>query len=216
VADETKPWRVLRQMQRNDFAGHVGRAMLQQAVARNALPVASVIVSAVWNQVVLRRFAGHVHTAIRRRLFIVNACRSVELGDGRSARLILDGAWLIATADGGIGHHEALALATLIDSLSLPSRIAVQEASFPDDAEPWFDRVNELDPALRPTLVRVLVLVAGAAGSLRTPERRFLRRLARTLDHEVDFSAIERFVAQVREGGSAELQAKFELVPSPA
>ena len=57
-----------------------------------------------------------------------------------------------------------------------------------------------LDPATHPILIRVLVLVASASGTLDTAERRFLRRLARALPCALDFDAIERLVAQVREG----------------
>jgi tellurite resistance protein len=197
---ETKSWRVQRQMLRSDFARHLGNTLLGSAIARNVLPVAGIVAGAAWNQIVLRRFAREVHTAVRRRLGIVNACRGVRLRDLPSARSILDGAYLIATADGDIHHQEALALATLIDSLNLPDRIAVQDASFTDDEEAWFAHLPALDPGLRPTLLRVLVLVASATGALGTAERRFLKRVARALPCEIHFDAIERFAARVRAG----------------
>src|SRR5262249_6030029 len=122
------------------------------------------------------------------------------LGGLLTARSILDGAYLIATADGDLNHQEALALATLIDSLSLPDRIAVQEASFTDDEEAWFERLPGLDPAVHATLIRVLALIASASGALGVAEQRFLRRVARTLRCELDFGVVDRLVAQVREG----------------
>jgi tellurite resistance protein len=136
----------------------------------------------------------------------------MHLGDLHSARIILDGAFLIATVDGELGHQEALALATLIDSLSLPDKIAVQEASFSDDEEGWFARLPELDAAVHPSLIRVLVLVASASGGLAKPERRFLQRLARALGRELDFDAIERLVAEVREGEALHHDARLESV----
>ncbi|MET0386487.1 MAG: hypothetical protein ABW321_11035, partial [Polyangiales bacterium] len=211
-AGETKPWRVIRQMQRNDFAQRVGREVVQQSVLRNVVPVAGVLVSAVWNQVVLRRFANQVHTTVRQRLGIVRACRGIHLGEPNTARAILDGAWLLATADGDIAHQEALALSTLIDSLTLPERLAVTEASFPDDEEDWFARLTELEPRGQEMLVDLLALIASADGTLSTPKRRFLRRLARTLDREIDLAEIELLAAKVRQGvvlpGPAELAAR--------
>jgi tellurite resistance protein len=219
-AGETKPWRVVRQMQRSDFGQRVGREVVQQSVLRNVIPVLGVLVSAAWNQIVLRRFASQVHTAVRQRLGILRACRDVRLGEQRTARTILDGAWLIATCDGEIGHQEALALATLIDSLTLPERIAVHDASFPDDEEEWFARLGELDPAAQGVLVEVLALVASSDGVFTTPERRFLRRVARALHREVDLAAIERLVARMRAGEPAarvaELVAPGAAVPSTA
>ena len=196
---ETKPWRVMRQMQRDDFARRVGRELIQQSVLRHLVPVASVLVSAAWNQVVLRRFAQQVHAAVKQRLAIVRACRAVELGDAQSARMILDGAWLLATADGEVEHQEAVALATLIDSLPLPQRISVNEASFPDDEEPWFERVAQLSAATREVLLNVLAFVAISDGELSTPERRFLRRLSKVLNVPVDIAAIEAMAAQLQD-----------------
>ena len=197
---DTKPWRVVRQMQRDDFAQRVGREVVLQSVLRNVIPVVGVLVSAGWNQVVLRRYANQVHTAVRQRQAIVRACRTVNLGEQRTARAILDGAWLLATSDGGIDHQEALALSTLIDSLTFPQRIDVTEASFPDDEEEWFDKVQTLDTAAQGVLIDVLALVASADGVLTTPERRFLRRLERTLKRDLNISAIEQLVVRMRQG----------------
>jgi hypothetical protein len=197
---ETKPWRVLRQMQRGDFSKRVSKAVVQQSVLRNVVPVAGVIVSAVWNQVVLRRFAREVHTAVRQRLAIRHAFLDVQLGDGAQARVVLDGAWLLATCDGELDHQEALALSTLIDSLHLPERIAVEDASFTDDEIGWFDRVAALEPSSRAVLVDVLALIASADGELTIPERRFLKRVERAIQTPIDIAAIERMVDRMRDG----------------
>jgi tellurite resistance protein len=204
----------MRQMQRDDFAQSVGRGVVQQAVLRNAVPVVGVLVSAAWNQIVLRRFANQVHTAARQRLAIVRACRDMQLGEQHMARIILDGAWLMATADGDIGHQESLALAVLIDSLTLPQRIAVEEASFPDDEEQWFVRVSALEPAAQKVLIDVLSLVASADGAFTTPERRFLKRLSRTLGRSIDLRAIERLVARIRRGDAPERPPELVLGPA--
>jgi tellurite resistance protein len=212
---ETKPWRVVRQMQRDDFAQRVGREVVLQSVLRNVVPVVGVLVSAGWNQVVLRRYATQVHTAVRQRQAIVRACRDVNLGEQRTARAILDGAWLIASSDGAIDHQEALALSTIIDSLTFPERIAVTEASFPDDEEDWFENVNGLDSASQGVLIDVLALIASADGVLTTPERRFLRRLERTLKRDVNISAIEQLVARMRQGELSERLNGFAARTAP-
>jgi hypothetical protein len=198
---DTKPWRVVRQMQRADFARDVGARLLQQSVLRNVVPIAGVVVSAIWNQIVLRRFAENVHAAARQRVAIVQACRRVQLGDASIARVVLDGAWLIATADGALQHHEALAISTMIDSLPLPERISVHEASFTDDEEQWFERVRALETGAQDMLLEVLSLIAGADAELTTPERRFLRRLGHALQRDVDFGRVERMIERIRRGG---------------
>jgi tellurite resistance protein len=212
TAGDTKPWRVIRQMRRDDYAQRLSRELVQQSILRNAIPVVGVLVSAAWNQVVLRRFANQVHTTVRQRLGIVRACRGIHLGEQRVARAILDGAWLIASSDGEIRHQEALALSTLIDSLTLPERLAVSEASFPDDEEDWFARLPELDSAAHDMMIEVLALVASADGAFTTPKRRFLLRFARALQRDIDLNEIEELAARVREGvvlpGPAELAAR--------
>lgn len=199
-ADETKPWRIIRQMRRDDFAKQVAREIIQQSVLRNIIPVASVLVSAVWNQVMLRRYARHVHTTMRQRRAIVRACEKIQLGDQEHARMILDGAWLIATSDSDIGHQEALTLAKLIESLTLPENIEVHVASFTDDEEAWFERLVHLDPEAHDMLIAVLSLVAASDGHLSTPEWRFLRRVARTLNHDLDQGAVLQIVEGLQEG----------------
>jgi len=208
---ETKPWRVLRQMQRGDFSKRVSKAVVQQSVLRNVVPVAGVLVSAVWNQIVLRRFARAVHTAVRQRVMIVRAFERVKLDDPVSARIVFDGAWLIATADGDIGHREALALSTLIRSLGLPERIAASESSVAEDEEGWFARLSGLASDAQGVLLDVLALVAGADGDFTTPERRFLRRVAAALGRGVDLVAVERGVARLRVGALMP-----EAEPAPA
>jgi tellurite resistance protein len=219
IAGETKPWRVMRQMQREDFSRRVGRELIQQSVLRHLVPVVSVVVSAAWNQVVLRRFAHEVHAAVKQRRSIVEACRAVQLGDVQSARVILNGAWLLATADGEIEHQEAVALATLIDSLPLPQRISVQEESFPDagDEEPWFDALPQLEPAARGVLLKVLAYVAIADGALSTPERRFFRRLSKQLDTAIDIKAIEGLAARLHATDDvSEASAPLAIAPALA
>ena len=197
---EMKPWRVMRQMQREDFAQKVSRGVVRQAVLRNVVPIVGILVSAAWNQIVLRRFANQVHTAVRQRVAISEACRALHLGEPHTARIILDGAWLVATADGNVNHHESLVLARLIDSLPLPQHIVATEASFSDDEEEWFGRLGELDDASRTALLDVVSLVASADGTLNTPERRFLRRLARALGREIDLVALEATMERLRRG----------------
>ena len=213
TAGETKPWRVLRQMQRGDFSKRVSKALIQQSVLRNVVPVAGVVVSAVWNQIVLRRFARAVHTAMRQRLMIVRTFERVKLDDPTSARIVLDGAWLLATADGVIGHPEALALSTLIRSLGLPERIATSEPSVVEDEEGWFERLGSLDPKAHGVLLDVLALVASTDGDFTTAERRFLRRVAKTLGCTIDLVSVERTVARLRIGEALSSGQEPEVAP---
>lgn len=212
---ETKRWRVVRQMGRPDFAAEVGTTLVERSVLRNVVPIAGIVVSGAWDQVALRRFARDVHATVRARRALVQTCRGMRLGTADVARRILDGAWLLATADGELHPSEALALSTLIDTLALPERIAVHEASFCDDEEVWFEHLPALDEADRDRLIDVLSLVAAADGHVDTPERRFLRRVSRTLDRDVDFAAVDRLCAQLSAGEHPPAAASPAIVARP-
>jgi hypothetical protein len=97
----------------------------------------------------------------------------------------------------------------------LPERIAVHEASFSDDEEDWFVRVQALAPEAREVLIDVLSLVASADGAFTTPERRFLRRLSRALERPIDLDGIERMVARIRQGEAPD-PAPAQLVAAVA
>lgn len=197
---ETKRWRIVRQMGRPEFAAQVGKTLVERSVLRNIVPIAGIVVSGVWDQIALRSFARDAHATIRARRALVQTCRGMHLGTPDVAHTILDGAWLLATADGELHRSEALALSTLLDTLALPERIAVHEASFCDDEEVWFEHLPSLDAADRDRLIDVLSLVAAADGHVDTPERRFLRRVAKALDREVDLAAVDRLCARLSAG----------------
>jgi tellurite resistance protein len=150
---------------------------------------------------------------VRQRLALVRACQGIHLGSTETARTILDGAWLIATADGALGHMEALALAKLIDTLTLPERIQVHEASFSDDEEEWYERLPQLDPSAHGVLIEVLGLVAIADGEFTVPERRYLHRLAKALQRDVDLTAIEAKLTRMREAVTPQT-AGMKLAPA--
>jgi hypothetical protein len=190
--DTTKHWRVVRQMQRGDFAQEVGSKLVQLTVLRNVVPIAGILVGALGTQILLRRFAYGADALLRHRRAIVQACRDAQLGELADARTILDGAWLLATACGDIGHAEALAMSALIDTLPVPERIGVHDASFTDDEVAWYARIADLPEPAQDMLIEVLSLVASADGELRTSERRFLRRVGATLKRPIDLSRVER------------------------
>lgn len=190
--DTTKPWRVVRQMQRGDFAQDVGSKLVQLTVLRNVVPIAGIVLGALWTQIMLRRFALGADALLRHRRAVAQACRRSQLGELADARTILDGAWLLATTCGEIGHAEALAMSALIDTLPVPERLGAHDASFTDDEVDWYERLPSLPAPAQDVLIEVLSLVASADGELSKDERRFLRRVGATLGRPIDLSRVER------------------------
>ena len=192
------PWRSVATMYGEGFADSVGSRLLQIGVARDLVPIAGILVSAVGNQMHFRRYTRHVLAAVRHRAAIVHACRRVGADVG-AARLLAEGAWLMASGCGPVGRREALVFAMLIDQLPGVGSNEVHEA-FGRDEDGWLARASELSSEAKDALLEVLVVVASADGELDTFERRFLQRVARALGRELDLFAVERHCARLREG----------------
>jgi len=175
----------LRRMRADEFAHRIGLRLIESSVARNVVPVIGPIVSSVWNQLAVRRFAEAVHQHMRHRRAIVDACARLHLDRVPEAELLLEGAWLLATCDGAIDHGEALALSVLLDAVPAPLRAELKARPFSDDEEDWFDRLAAALPEVYAPLAEILAIVAGADHGIDTPERRFLRRVARVTGREI-------------------------------
>ena len=192
--DATTPWRAVELMYRNDFADAIGRVLARNGIARNAVPIAGVLVGALLGRLQLRRYAWCVHMAVRHRREIARVCRRADF-DPRSARTVVEGAWLIASACGPLAHGHALALSVLIDVLGL--RETVSETRDADDDEAWLAEAGSLPPPERAALFAILVLVASADGRIDAFEGRFLRRVARAFERDLDMRAIQRHCARL-------------------
>lgn len=207
-----RQWRSVASMYGDDFADAVAGRIVGVGVLRDVLPIAGVVVSAVGAQLHLRRYARHVHRAMRHRRAIASAARRAQLGDSHpAARTIVEGAWLMASGCGPLGLEEALVLSTLIERLPLPERTEIDEARFHEDEEGWLEEARALDPNSKRALLDVLVIVASADGELDVFEQRFLRRAARALGREIDLTAVEREHARLREGDVAGLRDEWDL-----
>jgi len=211
--EPTNRWRLLSEMEDSNFARRIGKQLLQQTLLRNVIPVVGIVVSAVWNQVELRRYARAVDAAVRHRRALVRACGEVDLASVRDPRVILDGAWLLATASGPPAHTEVLALSTLVDTLPAPARLPVNDGSFNDDESVWLEQIPTLDPSTREVLVRVLKLIAIVDGRVGVPERRFLARVAHALGQPIDLGLPEDASRAFRPSTSDQALAAPNLTP---
>ncbi len=120
--------------------------------------------------------------------------------------LLLEGAWLLSTADGEAGHEEVMALASILNLLPEEQRRAIEvDKSLGDDEEDWFERLALVPKEMQAPLLDALYLVAATDGRLAAAERRFLRRVGRVLGHPIHLDRLERLCQHLASGHDIDL-----------
>jgi uncharacterized tellurite resistance protein B-like protein len=191
----------LIELEEGEIAKRIGRKMLEEAVIKNVLPVVGIAVSARWNYVGTRKLAATVRKYIRYRRALVHTLGRLDLTTVTDPRVLVEGAWLVATADGDAAHEEVMAVALVMDHLSEEARRALSlDATFGDNELEWFESLSSLPREMHDPLLDVLYLIAGTDRHLGPSERRFLRRVAKALDRVVDLDRVEQICRHLAHG----------------
>ena len=191
----------LIELEEGEIAKRIGRKMLEEAVIKNVLPVVGIAVSARWNYVGTRKLAATVRKYIRYRRALVHTLGRLDLTTVTDPRVLVEGAWLVATADGDAAHEEVMAVALVMDHLSEEARRTLSlDATFGDNELEWFESLSTLPREMHDPLLDVLYLIAGTDRHLGPSERRFLRRVAKALDRVVDLDRVEQICRHLAHG----------------
>ncbi len=192
--------RLLR-LEEGEIATRIGRKLLEDAFVRNVVPILGVPISARWNFVGTGKLGAKVKKYMRYRHAITEAVHDLKLGAVGDPSLLVEGAWLLSTVDGEAGHEEMLALAAIMDLLTPAQRdVIAADRAFGDDEEQWFHELAAVPKELHDPLLDTLYLIASADRELAVPERRFLRRIGRTLGRDIDFPRIEAICRHLQHG----------------
>jgi hypothetical protein len=175
----------------DEILARLGRSILEDAVL-GLVPFVGIPVSAAGSYRATMRVGAAARRFVRRRAALREALRRLTF-DGPRA-LLVEGAWLLATADGIATYEELLAVAAVARSLSSDERAAalhgVRHIDVPDE-RCWLERVSSLDAHERAALADAMAVVAGLRGPTRHPERCFLARAGAALGVPVDLERIE-------------------------
>jgi hypothetical protein len=189
----------LMSLEDGELAKRIGRKLLEESFMRNIVPIVGVAISARWNYVATRRFAAHAKRYARYRRALRHACETLNIAECEDPRLIIQGAWLLATVDGDAGHEELLALGLILDHAKIhEEELHLDEMG--DDEEVWFDQLSRAPVHLHAPLLDVLYLVAATDRELAAPERRFLKRVGKAIGREIDFDRLTQFASHLGEG----------------
>jgi hypothetical protein len=191
----------LMQLEDGDIGTRIGRKMLEESVLKNIVPVVGIAISARWNYVATRKLAATAKKYIRYRRALAESLSRLRLASVTDPAVLVEGAWLLATVDGEAGHEEVMALAAIMDALPDDKRTAIElDKTLGEDEERWFEEVGRVPPDMHDALLDTLYLVAATDKELQLSERRFLRRVGKTLGREVEFDRVERICAHLEEG----------------
>jgi hypothetical protein len=193
----------LMHLEEGEIATRIGRKLLEDAVMRNIIPIVGVPIAARWNYAATTTLGTKVRKYMRYRRAIATACRQLRFGTVVDPTVLVEGAWLLATVDGEAGHEEMLALAAVMELLTHEQRSAIaSDKAFGDDEEGWFVDLAMVDRGMHAGLLDTLYLIAAADKELAVPERRFLRRIGKTLGRDIDFARIEQICHHLASGES--------------
>jgi hypothetical protein len=191
----------LMELEDGDLAKKIGRKLLEDAVIKNVLPVVGIAVAARWNYLGTRRLAVAVRKYVRYRRALRNTLQRLDLSGVTEPGVLVEGAWLRATVDGDAAHEEVMAVALIMDHLPPEARrLLALDKALGEDEEEWFESLKGLPPAMHDPLLDVLYLIAATDRTLCPSERRFLRRVAKTLGREVDLARVDRICRHLANG----------------
>jgi hypothetical protein len=191
----------LLELEDSAIATKIGKKLLEDAVVRNIIPVAGVFISARWNYVATKRLGAAVNKYVRYRRALLHACSRLHLEEVTDPKILVAGAWLLATTDGDAGHEEVMTLALIMDLLPEDKRRTLElDKTLGDDEEEWFEMLGSTPKAMHAPLFDVLYLIAASDRELAAAERRFLRRVGKALGQEADLDRVRRISRHLSEG----------------
>lgn len=186
-------------LQEGEVATRIGRKLLEESVMRNIIPFAGIAISARWNYVATRLLGKKANRYIRYRSALRRAFTRVDCARITDPMLLVEGAWLLSTADGDATHEEIMAIAILADVLGRGEHLDTDRARVEDEDE-WLDRIARTPVESRGAILEALYLVAATDRELQTPERRLLRRVGKALGRPVDFERVEQLCRHLADG----------------
>lgn len=191
----------LMELEDGTVATRIGRKLLEDSFVKNIVPFAGVFISARWNYVGTRRLASTVKKYIRYRRALHRALSRLNLSRVTEPAVLLEGAWLLATVDGEADHAEVLAIALIMDALSEEQRKGLElDKTLGDDEEEWFVELARAPPQMHDALLDVLYLIAATDKEVAASERRFLRRVGKTLGRAIELERIDRICRHLARG----------------
>lgn len=179
----------------------IGKKVLGESVMRNIVPVVGIFSSAITNYLLTRRLGDTVRRYMRYQ-------HALDAEGSRASRvcedkldLLIEGLWFIFSADGKLTPEEAAFLGHMLRKLDPVTRHATM-ARFVEDELDWTVRIKtEVPEPMRETFMRVLEIAAAVDKEISLPERKVLRRAARSLGRDFSEDRVTAMIKELEETG---------------
>jgi hypothetical protein len=185
-------------VQAEEVARQIGKWILGESVAKNAIPFVNVISSSATSWVVTRRLGDNARRYARYR----RAFDDVFAAEPRLVAhldLVIEGVWFLFAADGRLEPEESALLAALMRRSDPAQRERIVR-ELADDIS-WVARLAVIPERLKDPFLRVLEVAAAVDKNATLRERRLLEHAARALGRREDFGGLERMLKDFREVG---------------
>jgi uncharacterized protein (DUF697 family) len=186
-------------LEEGEIATRIGRKLLEESVMKNVIPLVGVAISARWNYVSTNVFGTKANRYVRYRRAIRRAFARVDCSAVTDPMVLVEGAFLLATSDGGPTHEEVMAIALLAETLGRGERLDTSKAHV-DDEDEWLARLAQLPERSHAAILDTLSLVAATDREVQIGERRILRRVGKALGREVDFARLDQIARHLADG----------------
>jgi hypothetical protein len=179
----------------------IGQKVLGESVMRNIVPVAGIFASAITNYLMTRRLGDTVRRYMRyQHALDAEESRAVEACQTQ-LDLLIEGIWFIFSADGRLTPEEAAFLAHMLRKLD-PLRRHATIARFVEDELDWTVRIKtEVPEGMRDAFLHLLEVAAAVDKEVGLPERKILRRAARSLGREFSEERVRRMIQELEDTG---------------
>lgn len=188
----------LSRVKAEEIAGRLGRLVVGESFARNAVPVLSIATSSIGSYLVTRRLGDNVRRYARYRRAFDDVLEG-QRGLDAHLDLIIEGVWFIFTADGSLQPEESALLASLVRRAS-PETYARISDDLADDIT-WVARLPRIPEPLRDAFIDVLEVAAAVDTRATLRERRLIAHAAAALGRRDDPEGLSRMMRDLRDVG---------------
>ncbi|AEI67786.1 hypothetical protein [Corallococcus macrosporus] len=178
----------------------LGNRLMGEGVLRNILPFAGVLTSSITSWRRTRKLGEASVQYARYRRALDDAFSTVRALDARCVELLIEGAWLLFDADGGLRAEEAVMLTHLLRNSPSAARKRLLER-LGEEETPWVERLHEVPEAARDAFLHALEVISAVDLSMSNAEWLLLRKAAAALNRPLRRERVQALVKQFRAQG---------------
>jgi len=169
-------------------------------VLRNVVPFLGIVASAVTNWRLARRLGDTLRRYFRYRRALHDALAQDESLLVAHRVSLVQGFWLIFSADGKVTHEEAAILGRYLDKTQGAEKDELQ-ARFAEEPEVWLARLDQIPAPQRAPFLHSLCVAATLDKVVSREEEELLREAAKALGLPFDLHKVEKMIEGFQKTG---------------